>query len=478
MNITYNQEQAREGNYGLAHGMGSDYGGETMCRLFGNSFPRLIAAVGICVALWASPAGAADDGTASLRSDWPEFRGPWGNGHADSPGDGAPRGLPLRWSETENVKWKTAIPHLGWSTPVVLDGQIWLTTATEEGRDSFAVCVDAETGAVLFFEKIFHNENPEPLGNNVNCYASPSPVIEAGRVYVHFGSYGTACLDTAACKVLWERRDLPCRHYRGPGSSLILFEDLLMLSFDGVDMQYVAALDKHTGRTVWKTDRSTVWSDLDENGQPEREGDYRKAFCTPLIIDVGGQPQLISLGAAAGFAYDPRTGREIWKTHHDGHSSSPRPVFGLGHVFATTGHGKSEVWALRPDGEGDVTDTHVTWKVDGRSVPKQPSPLLVDGLLYLISNEGIATCLDAATGEEVWSERIGGNFMASLLYADGRIYYPSVQGKTTVIEAGRQFKELAVNKLDDGFMASPAVTGKALILRTRTHLYRIESEGR
>ncbi len=436
------------------------------------SRPRRIYTRGGSFALLVCLFGAGGAATETTPTDWPEFRGPLGNGCTEA------TGLPINWSETENIAWKTEIPHKGWSTPVVLGNQVWLTTATEEGHDFYAVCVDADTGSIKHNKKIFHTEDPEPLGNNVNCYAAPSPVIEPGRVYVHFGSYGTTCLDTETAKVLWERRDLECRHYRGPGSSPIIFDNLLVLSFDGVDVQYVAALNKDSGETVWKTDRSTVFDDLDANGQPKREGDYRKAFCTPLIIDAAGTPQLISLGAEAGFAYDPRTGREIWSTQHSGHSSSPRPVFGEGLLYVTTGHGKTELWAMRVDGTGDVTGTHVVWKVGGRIPPKQPSPVLADGLLYLVSNDGLATCLEAKTGKEVWSERIGGDYMASPIHAEGRLYCPSTQGKTTVLKAGRDYEVLAVNRLDAGFMASPAVSGTALFLRTKTHLYRIEQKTR
>ncbi len=432
---------------------------------------------GICVVLLAcmlglsgSAAGAPADATTVPQADWPDFRGPTHDGNAGSPG------LPVEWSETENVRWKTAIPHSGLSSPVVQKGQIWLTTATEDGHDFFVICVDSETGKIRFNKKIFHADNPEPLGNGVNGYASPSPVLEAGRVYVHFGSYGTACLDALTGKPLWERSDLACRHYRGPGSSPIIYEDLLVLSFDGVDVQYVTALDKTTGETVWKTDRTTVWSDWDEDGKPKREGDYRKAFCTPLVIDVAGGPQLISLGAAAGFSYHPRTGAEIWKIQHGGHSASPRPLFGNGLLHVVTGHGQTELWAMRVDGKGDVSDTHVAWKVTGKDVPKQPSPLLVDGLLYMVSNNGMVTCLEADTGAEVWKERIGGSFMASPILADGRIYVSSMQGKTTVLKAGRSAEVLAVNELEGSFLASPAVSGKALFLRSKTHLYRIEGK--
>ncbi len=433
--------------------------------------PALLAALlGLSTISWAASQDAPPPG-------WPEFRGPWGNGLVQAAGETKPLDLPLQWSETENVKWKTEIPFQGWSTPVALNGQIWLTTATPEGNDFYAICVDAGTGAIKYNEKLFHCDNPEPLGNNVNCYASPSPVIEAGRVYVHFGSYGTACLDTGTGKVLWQRQDLPCRHYRGPGSSPILFENLLVLSFDGVDVQYLTALDKMTGRTVWKTDRTTAWKDLDEQGKPKREGDFRKAFSTPIVIEAAGKLQLISLGSSAVYSYEPRTGKEIWKTHNAAYTPASRPVFGKDLVLVITGRGEAELLAVRPDGQGDVTDTHIAWKAEGRIVPQEPSPILIDDLLYLVSDDGIATCLEAATGQQIWSEKLGGNYMASPIYAAGRLYFSSSQGKTTVLKAGRSFEIMATSKLDAGFMASPAVLGRALILRTKTHLYRIEQAG-
>src|SRR5277367_5934527 len=240
---------------------------------------------------------------ASARDDWPDFRGPWRDGRATAPGQTNLLGLPLHWSETENVKRKTPIPFRGWSSPVILNGQIWLTTATVDGHDFFAVCVDQETGKIIFDNKIFHCDKPESLGAavNFNCYASPSAVLEPGRVYVNFGSYGTACLDTASFKVLWQRDDLPCRHFRGPGSSPILWNNLLILTLDGIDLQYMAALDKNTGKTVWKTDRTAQWNDLDANGQPMGGGDYRKAFSTPIIIDVGGAPQMLTAGSMSTY---------------------------------------------------------------------------------------------------------------------------------------------------------------------------------
>lgn len=414
----------------------------------------------------------------AARADWPEFRGPWGDGHVSAPGDTKPVGLPLHWSETNNLKWKTEIPYRGWSTPVVMGGQVWLTTATQDGHDFFAIGVDAETGKILFNEKVFHSDNPESLGNgaSMNCYATPSPVIEPGRVYVHFGSFGTACLDTTTGQVLWKRNDLPCRHYRGPSSSLVLFENLLILTMDGVDLQYHAALDKQTGQTVWKTNRSVAWNDENVPGQMAKDGDLRKAHSTPLIATAAGKTQMFSAGAKAAYSYDPRTGRELWKVQYPDWSVAPRPLYDQGLVFFVTGLTKKELFAVRPDGKGDVTDTHAAWKLSTH-VGKYASPILVDGLIYTAAEESFVTCLEAATGKVVWTERIGGKYAASPIYADGRLYFFDQQGTTAVLKPGRTFGPLATNTLAGGFMASPAVAGKAFFLRTKTHLYRIESTG-
>jgi outer membrane protein assembly factor BamB len=403
-------------------------------------------------------------------ADWPAFRGPWGDGHVSAPGEMNLVGLPLHWSETENIKWKTEIPFRGWSTPVVMNGQVWLTTATEDGHDFYAICVDADTGQIRYNEKVFHCDNPEPLGNNVNCYATPSPVIEPGRVYVHFGSYGTACLDSGTGKVIWQRNDIPCRHFRGPSSSPVLFQNLLILTLDGIDLQYTIALDKQTGKTIWKTDRTAVWNDAGQGAAP---GDLRKSHSTPVIANIDGKFQLLSPGAKAAYAYDPLTGREIWKVHHKDYSAAPMPLYDSSLVYIVTGRAKTELWAIKPDGEGDVTDTKIVWKLSAH-VGKSASPLLVDGLIYTVSDESFLSCVDAATGQVVWSERIGGGYQASPIYGDGRLYFFDLQGNTTVVKPGRTYEAIATNKLADGFMSSPAVAGKALYLRTKTHLYRVE----
>jgi outer membrane protein assembly factor BamB len=409
----------------------------------------------------------------SAKADWPEFRGPTGDGQASPPGI-TNIGFPLHWSDTENIKWKTEIPYRGWSTPVVMDGQVWITTATEDGHDFYVICADAETGRIKYNEKIFHCDTPEPLGNDVNCYATPSPAIEPGRVYVHFGSYGTACLDTSSGKEIWKRNDMPCRHYRGPSSSLVLFENLLILTFDGADLQYVTALDKATGKTVWKTARSAAWHDEDVPGKMAREGDLRKAHSTPIIAKTSGKIQLLSAGAKAAYGYDPRTGKELWQVHFPDFSTAPRPLCQGDVFYFTTGMTRTELWAVKTDGQGDVTDSNVIWKLNSHA-PKSASPLLVDGLIYMAADESFVTCVDASSGQKVWSERIGGKYLASPIYADGRLYFFDLQGTTSVLKPGRTFEVLATNTLSGGFMASPAVSGKAFYLRTKTHLCRVES---
>lgn len=398
--------------------------------------------------------------TAAADDNWPEFRGPAGDGHA--------RGakLPLTWSETENVTWKTAIHGKGWSSPVIWGEQIWMTTATPKGHEMFALCVDRVSGKIVHDIKLWDVENPDWLPE-MNSYASCTPAIEAGRVYVHFGSYGTACLDTATSKILWQRRDLPCNHHRGPASSPILYGDLVVLTFDGFDVQYLVALDKQTGQTVWKTDRNLKYN--------SDNGDTKKAFSTPTVFSIDGRDQLISPSAAATVAYDPRTGQEIWRVYSGGMNAAARPLYGNGLIYANSAAGGFRTFAVRPDGEGDVTATHVVWKFL-RTAPKRPSPLLVDSLMFLVNDDGIAACVDAREGAGIWTHRLGGKYSASPLYNQGRVYFFDEDGETRVIEASGEFKLLATNKLDAGCMASPAVAGDALFVRTKTHLYRIEEQ--
>ena len=403
---------------------------------------------------------------AFAEEQWWQFRGPQGNGHTLS------EDLPLKWNEETNVVWKVPIHDRGWSSPVVWDNQVWLTTATRKGSELYALCVRKDTGKLLHDLKLFEVKDAMAI-TSANTYATPTPVIEEGRVYLHYGTYGTACLDPETGKVLWERRDLNCDHEKGagPASSPTLVGDYFVVHVDGRDHQYVIALNKKDGTTAWKTDRSLDYSEVPVH--------HRKAYGMPILIPRGEDgEQLVGVGGRGVFAYDPRTGRELWKMRHRGWSIAPRPVHGHGLVFAIIDRDDPELWAIRPDGSGDVTETHIAWREDKR-MPPRASPLLVGDLLFLVNRNGIATCLEAKTGTEIWQERLKGNYSASPIAAKGRIYFFSEEGLCTVIRPSRKFEILASNALaDEPLMATPAVSGASFLIRTEKHLYRISESGR
>jgi outer membrane protein assembly factor BamB len=347
-----------------------------------------------------------------------------------------------------------------------------MTSATKDGRELYGVCLDKNSGKIVHDLKLFDVAVPQ-YAIPFNSYGSPSPAIEAGRVYLTFGSPGTACVDTTTGKKIWERRDIICNHFRGAGSSPVIFNNLLIMHFDGSDYQFVLGLNKQTGDTVWNTPRSVDYQDQDRNGKPQADGDFRKAFSTPVIAMIDGKATMLSLGSKAFYAYEPESGKELWRVENRTcHSGSATPVFGNGLVYTCMGFAKGELWAIKPGGSGVVTDSHVVWKVK-KNVPNKPSILLVNDLIFMIDDGGIASCIDAKTGADVWRQRVGGQYSAAPLYADGRIYFFSEEGKTTVIEAGKEYRLLAENQLGDGFMSTPAIVDGALILRSRTNVYRI-----
>ena len=403
----------------------------------------------------------------SAKADWTEFRGPLGTGHIPDGNE-----LPSEWSESKNVDWKVTLPGRAWSSPVVFGDDIWLTTADEKGHKLTAIAIDAKSGKIVFEKQLFYVEKPQ-YAHKFNTYASPTPVIEGEHVYLTWGSPGTACLNAKTRKVLWKRSDFVCDHFRGSGSSPIIHGDLLILTFDGADHQYIAALHKRTGKTVWSTDRSVDFQDLGADGKPFRDGDMRKGYSTPLVIRHDGVTQLISIGAMACYAYEPETGKEIWRvTERAQHSASTRPVFGHGLLFYPTGFAKGQLLAVDPGAKGESADTHIKWRLK-RGVSNKPSILLIEDHIYMIADGGVASCVEAKTGKIAWSERVGGNYSASPVTDGKRIFFLSEEGKTTVVAASPEYRVIATNQLDGGFMASPAVHNDSLILRTKTHLYRI-----
>jgi len=411
-------------------------------------------------------------GPARAELNWPQFRGPRGDGVA------AARDLPLRWSETNGLVWKVHPPGRGRSCPVVLGDRLWLTTAVETGvrrtqiegddmqtaeRVSLqAVCLAGADGRVLWRTVLFDVEQPAPV-HWLNSWATPTPVVEPGRLYCDFGTFGTAALEAATGRVLWKTR-VALDHQVGPGSSAVLWQDLLVLVRDGRDAQFVVALDKRSGQIVWRADRPPIEA---------RSGNLKKSFVTPLLVRTEAGPQLVAPAAHWVVAYEPASGREIWRVRHgEGFSIGSSPVFGHGLVFFSTGCMRAQLWAVRPDGKGDVTGTHVVWKTP-RQVPVMSSPVLAAEELYWVSDDGVATCADARTGQVHWRERLGGAFLASPLSAAGRVYFFHRDAKTTVIQAGKTFTVLAENSLEGFLVATPALVDGAIFLRTDTSLYRI-----
>ena len=418
-----------------------------------------------CVALFANATLAAE-------LHWPQFRGPHGDGST------AARRVPITWSETNNLAWKVSLPGRGRSSPVVLGNRIWLTLAVEQGvvrtrinGDDMqtaehvsleVICLDARTGRLLWRTPLFDVDKPDPV-HWFNSWATPTPVGEVDRLYCDFGTFGTACLESKTGKVVWKTR-LPLDHQVGPGSSPVIYRNLLVLVRDGRDAQYVAALDKQTGNQVWRTERPPIEAS---------SGNLKKSFVTPLLVNAAGRTQLISPGAHWVVSYDPATGKEFWRARHGtGFSIGSCPVFGDGVAYFSTGCMKPQLCAFRADGAGDVTTSHAAWKTS-KQVPVMSSPVMLGSELYWTSDDGMANCADAHNGEAYWQERLNQQHLASPLLAEGRVYFFGKEGKSTVVKAGKKFEKLAENQLDGTVVATPAIVDRTIFLRTDTHLYRI-----
>ncbi len=411
---------------------------------------------------------------------WPEWRGVTGQGNSDA------TNLPVSWSEDSNVAWKVKIPGRGWSTPVIENGQVWVTTAIDqlaskkeaarrrkastnsqplrisESVSLRAVGVDLRSGKIIRDIEVMKVKDPQII-HILNSYATPTPIIEDGRLYCHFGPSGLACLDIKSGKVLWRNKTLRVKHENGPGSSPVLWKNLLIVHCDGIDQQYIVAIDKNTGKQAWKTART---GELHPNPQ------LKKSYATSLVVQVEGKPNVISPSADWVYGYEPNSGRELWKLKYGelGFSNASRPVAGGGLIYACTGYMKAQMIAFRIEKRKNGFTPKVVWRYK-KQVPNVSSPLLVGTEIYFASDNGVATCVDARTGKMHWTKRIGKKFWASPLYADGRIYFLGSDGRTVVIAPGETYRKLAENKLDGEIYATAAAVDGALILRTDTSLY-------
>jgi outer membrane protein assembly factor BamB len=402
----------------------------------------------------------------SQDKNWTHFRGSNLNGLALT------ERIPMKWDDS-TIKWKTSIHDNGYSSPVIYNDQIWVTTAKADGKELYAVCTDFKTGEIIYDIKVFTPDEVEGK-HSLNTYASPTPCIEKGFVYVHYGSLGTACINTTNGSIVWKRTDFKCNHAQGPASSPILYKNLLILHYEGTDVRFIVALDKLSGKQIWRTDRpAEPFEPLAKIG--------RKAYITPIIMNVKGKDMLISPGSAVCIAYDPKTGKEIWRVLGGAESTISMPFTEKGVVFWYTGFGVdnngakfTDLLAVNPDGKGDITGTNILWKKRDELAQNQMlTPVIFEGLIYTITTRNIMMCIDAATGEEVWSTHVTSNYNASPLCINGNIWFFSVKGEVLVIKAGRKYEVVAQNQMDSGIWATPAILRNTVILRTQKYLYRI-----
>ncbi|MDA7790860.1 PQQ-binding-like beta-propeller repeat protein [Opitutales bacterium] len=415
---------------------------------------------------------------------WEQWRGPNGNGHA-------PAGeYPLEWSENKNLSWKTLLPGRGHSSPVYQGSSAWITTALEtvasqEERErranesSFpgamglhylskvefmALQVDLKTGKIIRQIKVFEKKAPQAI-HRLNSYASPSPVLKNGKLFIHFGAFGNACLNSKTGQIIWKNQDpdLWIHHENGPGSTPVLWNKLMIFHLDGTDKQSVVALFQETGKIAWHRKRS---GKLRENPQT------KKAYATPLIVQGSNGPVLISTGADWVYGYHPETGKELWKINYGilGFSNVSKPLKFENLFIVSTGFMKGEIHAYQMHGNHPPS---LAWKMT-KGAPKKPSPIIVDGLLYVINDGGILTCLNARDGEVLWRSRLEGEYSSSPTYAGGHIYFSNQSGMTTVIKPGKQLEIAEQNQLRTGHMASFVPIPKGLLVRTDEALYRIK----
>ncbi|MDO4587645.1 MAG: PQQ-binding-like beta-propeller repeat protein [Planctomycetia bacterium] len=399
--------------------------------------------------------------------NWPEFLGPNGLGIAESNNVSAP----ITWSEEKNIAWKVEVPGCGWSSPVIWDNQIWLTTSIENETKRLAICYDLNSGQKLLETTVFEVAEKERC-HSVNSFASSTSVIEDGRLYVHFGAIGTAAIDSATGEKIWERTDIQWEPIQGYGASPILFENLLILTCDGTDFQFLIALNKETGETVWKTERSADFEGIVPL--------FRKGYCSPLVVHYQGIDYLLSSSSKSAYAYDPRTGQERWRFDFPldvSETSTMRPKVWNNRVVVNSGFGtKATLFALDFTQSGILTEEDIIWENDN-NINQCLTPVLVNDHLFGADGRGIIYCISMETGETIWTKRIGGGHWASPVAQKERIYFFNDQNETVIIANNpEECQIIAKNQLDDGCMATPAFIGNAIILRTKTHLYRIENQ--
>ena len=395
-----------------------------------------------------------------LADNWSSFRG------KNAQGVSAEKDLPLTWTNTENIAWKAEIPGQAWSSPIVHNGEVFLTTTTDEGKSCRLLSLDAKTGKQNWNLEV-HRQTPGAKRTQ-NSYATPTPVTDGTHVYAAFAD-GTVVAVTREGQPAWKNRDVNFHSLHGLGASPILVDNLIIMPFDGSsaeqkelgwkipwDQAVLLAIDTQTGKTVWRGKREAS----------------RVGHVTPITINRG--ESIVSAAGDRVQAFDAKTGRRIWSVYSQGEGVTPTPALGDGIIYTSSGFEEPTIRAIRVNGSGDVTSTHIVWE-QKKGVPAMPSPLLVGPHLYTITRDNILYCIDAQNGEPLWNKRLTGTHSASPVYADGRIYILSETGTTLVLEPGSEFKQQASNPLGEKCLASMAVSEGQFFIRGITHLYCIGS---
>lgn len=403
--------------------------------------------------LWAAIAPAAEPALPEVgRDDWPWWRGPTlDNKSRDTH-------APMKWSRTENIVWKTPVPGRGHSSPVLWGDRVFLTTADEAAQTQRALAFDRKTGKPLWNVAV-HTGGFEKK-HEKNSHASATPACDGQRVYSAFVNSSAVYVTATDLegKVVWQQKAGPYESQHGYGSSPVLYKQTVIVLADSMKGSFLAALDRATGKVVWCSDRPVTG----------RNGSY----ATPIVANLAGRPQLVVQGTRVTTSYDPDTGKELWTCFGPAEVTGCTPAYDAKHVFATGGFPEKEILAIRADGAGDVTKSHVAWR-SKKGVTYVPSPLYHDGRLYVVNDGGVATCFYASTGEEVWSERLEGAFTSSPVLVGDLLYVTNEQGKTYVLKAGPKFERMAGIDLGEGVLSTPAVAGGRIYLRTTETLYCI-----
>ncbi|MFL3656453.1 MAG: PQQ-binding-like beta-propeller repeat protein [Opitutales bacterium] len=393
--------------------------------------------------------------------EWPKYRGPGEQGVSEA------RNVPADWSTEENIVWKAEIPGRGWSSPILVDGKIVLTTGIEEVVDEMhdlkVLQVDAETGEIIWIKTVLQATIAEAEDRNEkNSLASPTVAIDEGVIYAHFAHMGTVALDFETGETLW-KYDVTYTSKNGAGGTPVVVDDLLVFTADSLDEPAMIALHKQTGKVAWKTIRS-------------HQVKNNFSFGTPLVIEFNGHKEIISPGSGMVGSYRPEDGKEMWIVRYKmGYSMATRPIFVDGVIYMGTGFVRPSVYAIRVDGAtGDLTDTHVKWMYH-KSMPKSPSPNFVNGNILTLEDAGRLQSLNAETGEKRWMESLKGMFSASpVLVGDDLLYVVSEEGLFYVLRVSDEGCEIISQiEMEEETLATPAIVDDLIYLRTRHHLWKI-----